>query len=61
MKLKVKKLDESAIVPYYAHPEDAGLDLFSIDELTINPAESQLIHTGISIELPSGTEAQIRP
>ncbi|GGA11898.1 dUTP diphosphatase [Okeania sp. KiyG1] len=61
MKLKVKKLDESAIVPYYAHPQDAGLDLFSIDELTINPGESQLIHTGISMELPSGTEAQIRP
>lgn len=61
MKLKVKKLDELAIVPYYAHPQDSGLDLFSIDELTINPGESQLIHTGISIELPSGTEAQIRP
>jgi len=49
MKLKVKKLDESAIVPYYAHKGDAGLDLFSIDELTINPGESRLIHTGISI------------
>ncbi|NEO56500.1 MAG: dUTP diphosphatase [Okeania sp. SIO3B5] len=61
MKLKVKKLDKLAIVPYYAHPQDAGLDLFSIDELTINPGESQLIHTGIAIELPSGTEAQIRP
>ncbi|MEB3342120.1 dUTP diphosphatase [Okeania sp.] len=61
MKLKIKKLDESAIIPFYAHKGDAGLDLFSIDELTINPGESQLIHTGISIELPSGTEAQIRP
>ncbi|NEQ40484.1 MAG: dUTP diphosphatase [Okeania sp. SIO3I5] len=61
MKLKVKKLDELAIIPCYAHKGDAGLDLFSIDELTINPGESKLIHTGISIELPSGTEAQIRP
>lgn len=61
MKLKVKKLHESAIIPHYAHPKDAGLDLFSIDELTINPGESKLIHTGISIELPPETEAQIRP
>ncbi|MGK7921541.1 MAG: dUTP diphosphatase [Trichodesmium sp.] len=61
MKVKIKKLDESAIIPFYAHQGDAGLDLFSIDELTINPGESKLIHTGISIELPSGTEAQIRP
>ena len=61
MKLKIKKLDELAIIPFYAHKGDAGLDLFSIDESTINPGESKLIHTGISIELPSGTEAQIRP
>ncbi len=60
-KLKVKKLHELAIIPYYAHPQDAGLDLFSIDELIINPGESKLIRTGISIELPPGTEAQIRP
>ncbi len=61
MKLKVKKLHESAIIPFYAHPQDAGLDLFSIDDARINPGESKLIHTGISIELPPGTEAQIRP
>uniref|UniRef100_UPI0035C939E4 dUTP diphosphatase n=1 Tax=Okeania sp. SIO2F4 TaxID=2607790 RepID=UPI0035C939E4 len=61
MKLKVKKLDELAIMPSYAHNQDAGLDLFSLDELIINPGESTLIHTGISIELPSGTQAQIRP
>ncbi|NES04527.1 MAG: hypothetical protein F6K22_17850 [Okeania sp. SIO2F4] len=31
------------------------------DELIINPGESTLIHTGISIELSSGTQAQIPP
>ena len=61
MKLKIKKLNELAVIPYYAHPQDSGLDLFSIDELTINSGDSKLIHTGISIELPPGTEAQIRP
>lgn len=61
MKLKILQLHESAIIPQYAHESDAGLDLFSIDELEINPGESQLIHTGISIELPEQTEAQIRP
>jgi dUTP pyrophosphatase len=61
MKLKILQLHESAIIPKYAHHSDAGLDLFSIDELEINPGESQLIHTGISIELPEKTEAQIRP
>ncbi|WP_373538212.1 dUTP diphosphatase [Microcoleus sp.] len=61
MKLKILQLHDSAIIPQYAHDTDAGMDLFSIDELEITPGESQLIHTGISIELPEKTEAQIRP
>ncbi|MBW4498326.1 MAG: dUTP diphosphatase [Scytonema hyalinum WJT4-NPBG1] len=61
MKLKILKLHESAIVPKYEYPNDAGLDLISIDELELSTGESRLIHTGISIELPQGTEAQIRP
>ncbi len=61
MKLKILKLHKSAIIPQYSHPGDAGLDLFSIEEQTILPGESKLIHTGIAIALPEGTEAQIRP
>ncbi len=61
MKLKVLKLHPSAILPQYAHPNDAGLDLFAIEEQTLEAGESQLIPTGISIELPPGTEAQVRP
>jgi dUTP pyrophosphatase len=61
MKLKIKKLNESAIIPKYEHPADSGLDLFSHEESEIPAGESYLIKTGISIELPEGTEAQIRP
>jgi dUTP pyrophosphatase len=61
MNLKILQLNELAVIPKYAHANDSGLDLFSIDELKLSPGESQLIHTGISIELPPGTEAQIRP
>ena len=61
MELKIIKLDESAIAPRYAHPGDAGLDLFAIREQTILPGKTQLIQTGIAIALPPGTEAQIRP
>ena len=61
MKIKILKLDESATIPNYSHPGDAGLDLFSIEEQIILPGETKLIHTGIAIALPTGTEAQIRP
>lgn len=59
--LKVQKVHEDAIIPNYAHIGDAGLDLFSIEEKLLNPGDSALIKTGIKIELPEQTEAQIRP
>ncbi len=61
MKLKVKKLNERARLPVYANPGDAGMDLYAIGTNVIASGERQLVRTGISIELPSGTEAQIRP
>lgn len=61
MEIKIVKLVEAAIVPHYAHPQDAGLDLFSIEGTNILPGETKLIKTGIAIALPPYTEAQIRP
>ncbi|MBT2735850.1 dUTP diphosphatase [Bacillus sp. ISL-7] len=60
-KLKVKLINDDALLPYRAHEGDAGLDLFSIEEKIIKAGEAGLIRTGIQIELPKGTEAQIRP
>ncbi|ABW30185.1 dUTP diphosphatase [Acaryochloris marina] len=61
MKIKIIKLTESAQVPRYSHADDAGLDLFAIEAQKILPGASALIPTGIAIELPQGTEAQVRP
>ncbi len=59
--LKVKLLSEEARLPEYAYEGDTGLDLFSTSEAFIEPGKSALIPTGISIQLPPKTEAQIRP
>ena len=59
--LKVKKLNEDAIIPNFAHKGDAGMDLYSIEKVIIPKNETRLIKTGISIELPHMTEAQVRP
>ncbi len=61
MHLKIIKLNPKAIIPKYEHENDSGLDLVSIETVEIPAEESQLIKTGISIELPPNTEAQIRP
>ena len=58
--LKVKKLHPDAIVPTYAHGGDAGMDLFSVEECEILPMSLKLVKTGIAIELPEGTEGQVR-
>ncbi|MGL5712617.1 MAG: dUTP diphosphatase [Paraclostridium sp.] len=59
--LKIKKLNEEAIIPNFAHKGDAGMDLYSIEEVIIPKGETRLIKTGISLELPKMTEAQVRP
>ena len=61
MNLKVKKLNPAATLPSYAREGDAGLDLFSVKAVVIEPGKSALVPTGIAIELPAGTEAQVRP
>ncbi|WP_223643098.1 dUTP diphosphatase [Planococcus sp. 4-30] len=60
-KLLIKKLQHDAKLPEKAHKTDAGADLFSNEENEILAGEVKLIKTGISIQLPSNTEAQIRP
>ena len=61
MQLKVKRLNPDAVLPVYARAGDAGLDLFAVRPVTIAPGTSALVPTGIAIELPPGTEGQVRP
>ena len=54
VKIKIKKLHSDAVVPRYAHPGDAGMDLYSVEDLVLKPKYRAKIKTGISIELPKG-------
>ncbi len=60
MKMLIKK-DDGAVVPSYAHEGDAGMDLYSTEEVLIKPGERRMVGTGIRIALPIGFEAQVRP
>ncbi len=61
MKLQIKRLTETAIMPVKAHPTDSGFDLFADEDVIIEPGETAVIKTGIAIALPPNHEAQIRP
>lgn len=54
--VKIKKLDEAAIVPTYGSPYAAGADLYACSDkaVEIAPHETKLIHTGIAMEIPLG-------
>lgn len=54
MKLKVKKVDPEAKLPSYAHPYDAGMDLFALEEVKIKPGEIARVRSGIAMEIPEG-------
>lgn len=55
MELKIKKLDERALLPVRATPGSAGLDLHALldEPLTLAPGDRALVPTGIAVGLPS--------
>jgi len=61
MTLKFKRIHPDAQIPAYAHPDDAGMDLRSVEELVVKPGARALVHTGLVMMLPDGYEAQVRP
>lgn len=56
MKVRIKKLNENAIIPTYGTEYSAGADLYALldSEVEIAPHETKFIHTGISAEIPEG-------
>jgi len=61
LKIKIKKIKENAIIPSYAHEDDAGVDLYSTEDYVLNPGQRVLVSTGIRIAIPLGYEGQTRP
>jgi len=61
MILKFKRVHTDAVLPAYAHPSDAGMDLRSVAELSIAPGGRALVPTGLVVLLPPLYEAQVRP
>ncbi len=65
MRIPIKKLPNGANLPLpeYASEQSAGLDLIAAmsEPVELKPGQRKLIPCGISLALPEGYEAQIRP
>lgn len=51
-KIKILKIDESVPLPNYAKSGDAGLDLYSAEEIVLKPGQRYGVRTGIKMEIP---------
>ena len=62
MKVKFKRLNNSAILPKFQTSDSAGADLSAClsEKITLKPMERKIIPLGFSMEIPEGFEAQIR-
>lgn len=61
MKVLVHRLDPELPLPSYAHPGDAGLDLYTRIDAVLDPGQRALLPTGLAIALPAGYAAFVHP
>lgn len=59
MEVKIKKLVEEAVIPKYAKPGDAGLDLVAVSHEVVN--NNHVYGTGLALEIPKGYVGLIFP
>lgn len=57
----LQRIDNGIEAPSYAHPGDAGADLRTTDDVTLQPGERVLVSTGVAIALPDGYAAFVHP
>ena len=60
MKINIKKLHEEAIIPTYAKPGDAGMDLTAVS-MEWDDNGNIIYHTGLAMEIPEGYVGLIFP
>lgn len=52
--MNIKKISSKAIIPTYGSENAAGMDMYSIDTVTIEPGQTVMVHSGICMEIPDG-------
>ena len=61
MDVQLVRIDPDLPVPSYAHPGDAGADLYAAEDVTLKPGERAVVATGVAIALPEGYAAFVHP
>ncbi|MFU8841834.1 MAG: dUTP diphosphatase [Nitriliruptoraceae bacterium] len=61
VRLEVHRLRPDAVLPAYAHPGDAGLDLASVEPVRLWPGERVAVPTGLAVAIPDGWVGLVHP
>lgn len=61
LRVEVVRLDADLPLPSYARAGDAGADLMTTRDVTLEPGERALVPTGIALALPEGYVALVHP
>ena len=59
--LSIKRLDPRAVLPTRAYAHDAGLDLYALDAVTLEPGERASVRTGVAVQIPEGQAGLVLP
>lgn len=57
----ISRLDPDLPMPCYAHPGDAGADLYARQDVFLAPGQRALVPTGVAIAVPAGYAAFVHP
>jgi dUTP pyrophosphatase len=60
-RLSFKRLDPKATLPTRGSSEAAGLDMFSIEDVVVEPKQRSLVRTGLAVAIPEGYYGRIAP
>jgi dUTP pyrophosphatase len=60
-RIEFQRLHESATLPTRGSENSAGLDLYSIDDVTLGPHESMGVRTGLAVSIPKGFYGRVAP
>jgi dUTP pyrophosphatase len=59
--LSFKRLDPRAILPTRGSSLSAGLDIYSIEDLAIEPKQRAVVRTGLAVAIPEGYYGRLAP
>lgn len=59
--IRAAKLDQKAKLPTRKHPDDAGIDFYSNENITVEPHSFTVAGTGITVEIPQGFVGLLMP